>query len=159
MLRRVRVSVGIFLLVLYPTLLQAVTIKGFFGSTGKTLCLHPISSTVNFSLSSEHRNCIFFADYTGVIGGGCDDNMTLEADNLIEDTRYYKVTIRSEDSFDEYFELEATGDEFELGECPEDSLARLANMDPKDLSFTISLVGFFAVAAFVTITLVGIKNV
>jgi len=141
---------------------KTVTIDGtFYPPKIDRYCLKPTADTdIKFEIDSRRKNCLTVYDYTSKLGEDCDYSSYLHIYNLKKDTTYYTVEARLKSSTRQTdYSITVKGDNFEFGLCPTETLAKSTNIDPKNLSFMLSLAGlfsgiiFFGSITYITLTI------
>jgi len=136
----------ILLLFLYPALLFSK--KVVFNSTFNPpnvnrYCLKPLANTtVQMGIKSRSINCITVLDSSGQLGQDCAYSSYLQLQNLKKDTTYYIVEAKLKTRTKKTnYSITFKGNNFEVGICPTEALAKVANIDPKGLSLVLSFAG------------------
>lgn len=135
---------GVFALFLFIfTYAQEEVIEGFFKAENTTFCMYTTeNNAINVQLDTESdiKSCVFFKDSTGTLGGACDYNVTLSADNLRTNVKYYRFEILGElnKNFSIKFENENS---FEVGYCPTSSIAEAVGTTEEYMAFAMLIAG------------------
>jgi len=137
----------LFLIVVIPLFCKEIDINGHL-SPGATdsYCLKPTKdTTLKMGIYSSKTNCITAYDSSGQLGRNCSKSSYLELQNLKKDTMYYiiKAQLKSQKSSSDYT-IVFVGNNFEVGICPTQALAQVANIDPQGLSLMLTFAGLIS---------------
>lgn len=131
---------------LYPALLfcKEVTFDStFYPPKIDRYCLKPTEDTsIEMGIDSRRKNCITALDSSGILGQDCAYHSYLQIQNMKKNTTYYIIEAKLKSSTrNTDYSITFKGDNFEVGICPTDTLAKVANIDPKGLALMLSFAG------------------
>ena len=142
----------IFLIAVCPALFgkQVVFDSIFNPPQVDRYCLKPTSdTTLKMGIDSRRINCITVVDSSGQLGQNCAYHSYLEIQNMKKDTTYYIVEAKLKTSTKKTnYSITFVGNNFEVGKCPTEALAKVADIDPKGLSLMLTFAGLFSGLVF-----------
>ncbi len=154
----------ILVLLLYPALMfgkEVVFNSTFYPPQVDRYCLKPTADTsIEMGIDSRRKNCITALDSTGQLGQDCEYHSYLKIQNMKKDTTYYIIEAKLKTSREKTnYSITFKGNNFEVGVCPTEALAKVANIDPKGLSLMLAFAGlltgviFFGSITYIILTI------